>query len=273
MFFTIHDPTTKDRQGADVGPQYRSIILYHSPEQKADGRAGDRRPEAKGIWHAPIVTEVVPLETLLPGRGLPPGLLRAEPAPALLPDRDRAQGRQVPQGVPGAAQALARPSAKATESSPIAVSGWHDHIHAPWPMAGGVGECPRPRSKGRRGRLTAISNPPATLVGCFQATRAEWRLARAYGHFSDGRHGSIRLANDNRSRVTPGAILITPPSATASTALASRLNGWKKSPSTGPCQSKSTQTSEGSPPHSYRLARPRRPPISGSSDLDRSNPE
>ena len=36
VFFTIHDPTTKDRQGADVGPQYRSIILYHNPEQKTE---------------------------------------------------------------------------------------------------------------------------------------------------------------------------------------------------------------------------------------------
>jgi peptide-methionine (S)-S-oxide reductase len=53
VFFTIHDPTTKDRQGADVGPQYRSIVLYHSPEQKADA--------------APIVTEVAPLEKFWPG--------------------------------------------------------------------------------------------------------------------------------------------------------------------------------------------------------------
>ena len=67
VFFTIHDPTTKDRQGADVGPQYRSIILHHSPEQKAAAEGAIAELEAKGVWHAPIVTELVPLETFYPG--------------------------------------------------------------------------------------------------------------------------------------------------------------------------------------------------------------
>jgi len=66
VFFTIHDPTTKDRQGADVGPQYRSIILYHSPEQKAAAEQALADLEAKGVWHAPIVTEIVPLEQFYP---------------------------------------------------------------------------------------------------------------------------------------------------------------------------------------------------------------
>jgi peptide-methionine (S)-S-oxide reductase len=66
VFFTIHDPTTKDRQGADVGPQYRSIILYHSPEQKADAERAIA-DQGKGVWGAPIVTEVVPLEKFWPG--------------------------------------------------------------------------------------------------------------------------------------------------------------------------------------------------------------
>jgi peptide-methionine (S)-S-oxide reductase len=67
VFFRIHDPTTKDRQGADVGPQYRSIILYHSPEQKAAAERAITDLEAKGVWHAPIVTELVPLEKFYPG--------------------------------------------------------------------------------------------------------------------------------------------------------------------------------------------------------------
>jgi peptide-methionine (S)-S-oxide reductase len=67
VFFTIHDPTTKDRQGADVGPQYRSIILYHSPEQKADAERVIAEQGEKDIWSAPIVTEVVPLEKFWPG--------------------------------------------------------------------------------------------------------------------------------------------------------------------------------------------------------------
>ena len=66
VFFTIHDPTTKDRQGADVGPQYRSIILYHDPEQKAAAEQAIADLEAKGVWHAPIVTEIVPLERFYP---------------------------------------------------------------------------------------------------------------------------------------------------------------------------------------------------------------
>jgi peptide-methionine (S)-S-oxide reductase len=66
VFFTIHDPTTKDRQGADVGPQYRSIILYHSPEQKAEAERAIAEVAEKRIWRAPIVTEIVPLETFYP---------------------------------------------------------------------------------------------------------------------------------------------------------------------------------------------------------------
>jgi peptide-methionine (S)-S-oxide reductase len=67
VFFTIHDPTTKDRQGADVGPQYRSIILHHSPEQKAEAERAIAELEEKGVWSAPIVTEVVPLKKFYPG--------------------------------------------------------------------------------------------------------------------------------------------------------------------------------------------------------------
>lgn len=67
VFFTVHDPTTKDRQGADVGPQYRSIILTHDGEQARVARAVIEEVSRAGIWDAPIVTEVVPLETFWPG--------------------------------------------------------------------------------------------------------------------------------------------------------------------------------------------------------------
>ena len=62
VFFTSHDPTTPDRQGNDVGPQYRSIILYHDDEQKrvAEEMLSDYAPQ---IWDAPIVTELKPLNT------------------------------------------------------------------------------------------------------------------------------------------------------------------------------------------------------------------
>lgn len=64
VFFTIHDPTTKDRQGNDVGPQYRSAIFTHSEEQ--DRVAHEKRAAAQAHWDAPIVTEIAPLETFWP---------------------------------------------------------------------------------------------------------------------------------------------------------------------------------------------------------------
>jgi len=67
VFFTIHDPTTLNRQGADVGTQYRSAIFYHSPEQRDAAERVIAEIEDEGIWgKAPVVTEVVPLETFHP---------------------------------------------------------------------------------------------------------------------------------------------------------------------------------------------------------------
>jgi peptide-methionine (S)-S-oxide reductase len=66
MFFTIHDPTTPDRQGADVGPQYRSVIFYHGPEQQAEAVRAIADLNDEGIWKDPVVTEVLPLETFYP---------------------------------------------------------------------------------------------------------------------------------------------------------------------------------------------------------------
>lgn len=63
VFFTIHDPTTVDRQGADAGPQYRSVIFYHSPEQKETIEAVIADLTADGVWKDPIVTEVAPAES------------------------------------------------------------------------------------------------------------------------------------------------------------------------------------------------------------------
>jgi peptide-methionine (S)-S-oxide reductase len=63
VFFTIHDPTTKDRQGNDIGPQYRSIILIHSDEQLATAEAIIQEMTETKIWSGKIVTEVEPLTT------------------------------------------------------------------------------------------------------------------------------------------------------------------------------------------------------------------
>lgn len=66
VFFTIHDPTTRDRQGADVGPQYRSIVLYHSPEQREiTGQVIDEL-ERSHVWDNPIVTQIVPVAEFYP---------------------------------------------------------------------------------------------------------------------------------------------------------------------------------------------------------------
>jgi peptide-methionine (S)-S-oxide reductase len=66
IFFAIHDPTTPNRQGADVGTQYRSAIYYGSPEQKATAEALMAELEAEKVWDDPIVTEVAELETFYP---------------------------------------------------------------------------------------------------------------------------------------------------------------------------------------------------------------
>jgi peptide-methionine (S)-S-oxide reductase len=66
VFFVIHDPTTPNRQGADVGTQYRSIILYHSDVQKQTAEALIDELEKEGIFGSPIVTQIEPLETFWP---------------------------------------------------------------------------------------------------------------------------------------------------------------------------------------------------------------
>jgi len=66
IFLTTHDPTTINRQGNDAGPQYRSIILYHSPEQHATAESVIRELEAQKLWKGRIVTEVVPLTVFYP---------------------------------------------------------------------------------------------------------------------------------------------------------------------------------------------------------------
>jgi peptide-methionine (S)-S-oxide reductase len=58
VFFTVHDPTTLNRQGADVGTQYRSVIFFRNEQQNAIGEQAIKDIQAAGIWSAPIVTEL-----------------------------------------------------------------------------------------------------------------------------------------------------------------------------------------------------------------------
>lgn len=60
VFWRTHDPTTLNRQGADVGTQYRSAIFYHNEKQKIAAEDSKRETDAAGLWQNPIVTEIVP---------------------------------------------------------------------------------------------------------------------------------------------------------------------------------------------------------------------
>jgi peptide-methionine (S)-S-oxide reductase len=64
VFFTIHDPTTLNRQGNDRGTQYRSVIFYHSEDQKIIAR--ESKIAAQALWESPIVTEISLLENFYP---------------------------------------------------------------------------------------------------------------------------------------------------------------------------------------------------------------
>jgi peptide-methionine (S)-S-oxide reductase len=66
VLFTIHDPTTLNRQGGDVGTQYRSVIFFHSPEQEATARDVIAEFERARVFDDPIVTEVAPLPAFYP---------------------------------------------------------------------------------------------------------------------------------------------------------------------------------------------------------------
>jgi peptide-methionine (S)-S-oxide reductase len=62
IFFAFHDPTTLNRQGADVGTQYRSVVFHHSPEQKQQAEAKIAKLNAEGVFPRPIVTQIEPLD-------------------------------------------------------------------------------------------------------------------------------------------------------------------------------------------------------------------
>ncbi|MFN2597628.1 MAG: peptide-methionine (S)-S-oxide reductase MsrA [Pyrinomonadaceae bacterium] len=66
VFFTVHDPTTLNRQGADVGSQYRSAIFYHTPEQREVAEQTIASLDEEKIWDAPIVTQVAPAGEFYP---------------------------------------------------------------------------------------------------------------------------------------------------------------------------------------------------------------
>jgi len=79
FFFKIHDPTTKNRQGNDIGSQYRSAIFYHSEDQKKVALQVIERIEKSGKWKKPIVTEVIPAQPFYPAEGYHQKYLQKNP--------------------------------------------------------------------------------------------------------------------------------------------------------------------------------------------------
>jgi peptide-methionine (S)-S-oxide reductase len=84
VFFVIHDPTTLNRQGHDVGTQYRSAIFYHSLGQKQIAEEVIAAVTKEQIYSNPLVTEVVPAENLVRSRTVPPGIFCSESFARLL---------------------------------------------------------------------------------------------------------------------------------------------------------------------------------------------
>jgi peptide-methionine (S)-S-oxide reductase len=80
VFFTIHDPTTLNRQGGDVGTQYRSAIFYHSPEQKRIADETIAGLSKAGVWDRPIVTEVTAFRAFYPAEDYHQEYFRRNPA-------------------------------------------------------------------------------------------------------------------------------------------------------------------------------------------------
>ena len=76
VFFSMHDPTTLNRQGGDIGTQYRSAIFCHTPEQRETAEAVMAELASEGIWDDPIVTELAPFETFYPAEDYHQGYYR-----------------------------------------------------------------------------------------------------------------------------------------------------------------------------------------------------
>ncbi|MHA2231118.1 MAG: peptide-methionine (S)-S-oxide reductase MsrA [Candidatus Hodarchaeales archaeon] len=79
IFFKTHDPTTLNRQGNDVGTQYRSIILYHTENQQVVAKQSKAELEAAGAWSKPIVTEIVPFIKFYPAEDYHQNFYRQNP--------------------------------------------------------------------------------------------------------------------------------------------------------------------------------------------------
>ena len=69
VFWRTHDPTTLNRQGADVGTQYRSVIFYHDEQQRISAEKSKQETDASDLWQNPIVTEIAPYDSFYVAEG------------------------------------------------------------------------------------------------------------------------------------------------------------------------------------------------------------
>jgi peptide-methionine (S)-S-oxide reductase len=79
IFWQTHDPTTLNRQGADVGTQYRSVVFYHNEAQRQRAEDIKRRLDASGAWDNPIVTEISPIMNYFPAEDYHQNYFRMNP--------------------------------------------------------------------------------------------------------------------------------------------------------------------------------------------------
>ena len=79
LFFKMHDPTTPNRQGNDIGSQYRSAIFYSGPEQQAEAAAAVKRAQLSGLWKRPIATEIAPARIFWPAEEYHQDYLKKHP--------------------------------------------------------------------------------------------------------------------------------------------------------------------------------------------------
>jgi peptide-methionine (S)-S-oxide reductase len=80
VFFAIHDPTTPNRQGGDIGTQYRSAIFYHTPNQQSAAEETIAELTAAGLWDRPVVTEVTAFQAFYPAEDYHQEYFRRNPA-------------------------------------------------------------------------------------------------------------------------------------------------------------------------------------------------